>query len=398
MDESTNPEINKNQRTSTLIILIGYFFVGSIPIMLSPALPSLIRAFDLTLSLAGTIFVARSAGSFVGVAIGGVLSDKIGRKPVLILGCLLQGLLMLCAGFSSDWLLLTLLFALIGLAGGLINPVFNAWMAEIHVSRKGAALNTLHGVYSLGALIGPIAAGFLLSSDAGWQAVFWIGGLVWLLYGLSLLWVRIPKVSLRKESIAADVKEGGATVSRLFIFLFLVSFLYNGTATSLVNWINTYLDQVHFPILLSAGMVSLFYLGLSIGRLTCSLVAEKTGYTRLILICSIFSLLFYPLSIWTTSPFLIACGVFLSGLFFSGLHPTSLALANQLYPHLSGTVSSMLGIAMTLGAMIVPWMTGFVADRAGFRIGFSQNVALLVVLVFVAARLRWIEKRRLKEG
>lgn len=383
-----------NRRSVTVISLIGYFLIGSIPIMLAPALPFLIRAFDLTLTSAGAVFVARSAGSFLGIMAGGFLSDRLGRKPVIVAGCLLQGILMALVAVSPNWFVITAFFGLIGLATGLINPSINAMIAEVNSRRRAAALNALHGVYSLGAMIGPLVAGLLLASRFGWQAIFFGGSLIWLLYGLSLLFVQLPKtVPANTGTAQPGVKPLTLFLNPLFLLLFAVSFLYNGTATSLVSWINTYLDQTDFPILLGAGMVSIFYLGLAIGRFTCGILSEKIGYARLILICAVGSLIFYPVAIYAAPPLLIALGVLLAGLFFSGLHPTSLAYATRLYPEIGGAVSSLLAIAMTVGAMSVPWLTGFAADLIGFRMSFAISVGLLMVLVGVAVLLIRREKR-----
>ena len=383
-----------SRRSITIASLIGYFLVGSIPIMLAPALPFLIRAFDLTLTSAGAVFVARSAGSFLGVLAGGVLSDRLGRKPVIVAGCLLQGLLMSLVAISPNWLIITAVFGLIGLAVGLINPSINAMIAEANSERRGAALNTLHGVYSVGAMVGPLVAGFLLASRFGWRAIFFGGSLVWTLYGLSLLFVKFPNAGPKTSGTARPaVRPLSLFLNPLFLLLFAVSFLYNGTATSLVSWINTYLDQVDFPIILGAGMVSIFYLGLAVGRFACGVLSEKIGYARLILICAVGSLAFYPMAIYPSPPLLIALGVFLAGTFFSGLHPTSLAYANRLYPEIGGTVSSLLSIAMTLGAMSVPWVTGFAADYVGFQMSFVINIVLLFILVLTAILLIRKEKR-----
>ncbi|NLM77848.1 MAG: MFS transporter [Ruminococcaceae bacterium] len=382
-----------NSRKITAFSLIGYFFIGAVPITLAPSLPYLIRDFNLSLALAGTVFVARSAGTFLGVAAGGYLSDRLGRKPLMILGCLLQGVFLALVGLSPDFLIITLLFGLIGFATGLVNPVFNALVAEVNQHRRAAALNALHGVYSVGAMLGPIAAGLLLASRFGWRAIFFGGSLLWTVYGLSLFLVAIPRATRpKKQDRDSTIASAGKHVKVLLLLLVLVSYLYNCTATSLVNWINTYLDQVEFPVLLGAGMVSIFYLGLAIGRFACGLLAEKTGYARLILYCALGSLAFYPLAIYTTAPLLIAFGVFASGLCFSGLHPTSMAWANRLFPEKGGTIASMMSIVMTLGAMSVPWLVGYAADRIGFRLSFSLNIALLVVLVFVASSLLAKEK------
>lgn len=378
------------ERRITVISLIGYFFVGFVPIMLAPALPSLIRAFNLSLTSAGMVFVARSAGMFAGVLLGGILADHLGPKPMITLGCFLQGIMLALVGIAGNWFAITAIFAVIGFAVGLINPAINAVVADVNAKARGAALNTLHGVYSIGAMTGPVVAGYLLTSSYGWKAIFWGSSAVWTLYGFTLLFISFPKIKLRKkQSLYQSMHMISRVLSPTLLLLFMISFLYNGTATSLVSWINTYLDQVEFPILLGASMVSLFYLGLAIGRFACGYLSEKMGYAQVIFVCAIGSLLFYPVAVYCSQPVIMALGVCLAGVSFSGLHPTSLAYANQLHPDMGGTMASFLSIAMTLGAMGVPWVTGFTADRLGFSMGFGLNIILLVVLVLVAWIIRF---------
>jgi MFS transporter, FHS family, glucose/mannose:H+ symporter len=382
-----------NRRTVTAISLIGYYFTGFIPVMLAPALPFLIREFSLSLAEAGTALVARSAGSFIGVLMGGVLSDRFGRKPVLVAGCLLQGIMTGLIGISPNWLAITLFIGLNGLSVGLINPAFNAVVGEVHRERRGSAINILHGVYSIGAMIGPIVAGFLLASAYGWRYIYFGGCLVWILYSLALLPVTFPAVpKTAGRNMLQPAKKAAFWLNPILLLLFGISFIYNGTATSLVSWINTYLDEADFPLLLGAGMVSIFYLGLALGRFACGALAERLGYSRVILICAAGSLAFYPAAIYLAQPAAIALGVFLSGIFFSGLHPTGLAYANRIYPDIGGAMASFLSIAMNLGAMSVPWVIGFAADLAGFQKSFGLNVILLVILVVLAVVLTIREK------
>jgi len=177
----------------------------------------------------------------------------------------------------------------------------------------------------------------------------------------------------------------------ILITLFFVSFFYNGAATGLVGWINTYMEQMQFSTILGSSMVTVFYIGLTTGRFLCGIFSDRLGFSRTILICSIGSLLFYPLAVFTSQPILIAAGVILSGFFFSGLHPTGLAYANRLFPDSAGTVTGMLSTAMTLGAMILPWLIGLIADYSGFRAGLGLAFASLFILVAIAVRLVYIE-------
>ncbi len=377
-----------SRKQITLICLIGYFLTGCIPIMLAPALPSLISAFSLTLTSAGLVFSLRSAGSFLGVTLGGTLSDRWGRKPLIVLGALVQGLLFALVGLARSWLLVIIFLGLAGFFGGLTNPSLNALMGETNSEKRGAALNSLHGVYGLGAMTGSLLAGLLVSSQLGWRAVFFCSSLLWLLFGLVFSRVRLQPVA----RVFQDKKQMFLKPLRLFwqpifLLLFAVSFIYNGSATSLVSWINTYLDQASLPLVLGAGMISIFYLGLSSGRFACTLLVEKLGYVRLILFCALGSLLFYPLVIFASAPFLIGVGVLLCGFFLGGLHPTGLALASRLYPELGGTVASLLAMALTLSSMTVPWLIGLVADYAGFSRAFLLSNGLLILLLPVTALL-----------
>ncbi len=255
------------------------------------------------------------------------------------------------------------------------------------------ALNMLHGLYSIGAMTGPLVAAVILTSHAGWRAIFFGSSLVWFTYTIIIVFTKFPAPSAkRREHGKPSLKSAAMLLSPTLLMLFLVSFLYNGTATSLVSWINTYLDTVDFPLLLGASMVSIFYLGLALGRFACGILSERIGYAKVILICAVGSLVFYPMAIYFSHPFLIATGVFFAGLFFSGLHPTGMALASRHFPAYSGTIASLLSVAMAVGAMSVPWLTGFTADYAGFKAGFGISVALLAVLVVIAFWLLKAEK------
>jgi fucose permease len=64
-----------------------------------------------------------------------------------------------------------------------------------------------------------------------------------------------------------------------------------------------------------------------------------------------------------------------------------LAYANKLFASSAGTVTGALSAAMSSGAMIVPWLVGLIADKAGFQAGFGLGLALLFILVAAAIKL-----------
>jgi len=429
-----------NIRLLSFITYFGYFLIGIVSFIISPTLPLIIEDFGISVGIAGSIFSVIAMGVFLGAVSGGYVSDIIGKKAAIIIGCLFQLIGFSLIATTRNWILGLCFVFIIGLGRGFLNTSFNALISDIYSNKRGAALNTLHGIYGVGSLIGPMLAGIMISLDYEWRVVYYGAALIWLIYVLIIMPIRYPSASYvftgkenkdniagRKNSIReqnttdSEGKEKGESVisqagnntdkkqkrakiasmsvksiisDPVFIMLCFVSFIYNGVATGLVGWINTYLDGINFPVLLGSSMVSIFYLGLTIGRFSCTYLSEKIGYLKTILICALGCFIFYPFAIFASIPVIIAAGIFFSGLFFSGLHPTALAYANSNFPFLSGTITGLLSTAMSFGAMIIPWLIGLIAEKQDFKVGFGINYIFIVILVGVAVSLLLRERKK----
>ncbi len=364
----------------------GYFFIGLISIMFAPLLPLIIEGYGITPGTAGSLFPVRFAGIFAGGLMGGILSDRYGRKVVILAGSMIQAMGFLLLVSSSAWPYGLLAFGTAGFGTGLTNTTLNALVADANRDRMGPALNKLHGIYAAGCLVGPLIAGAISSAGYSWKLIFYASSFIWLFYAMISLFFSYPR-TVRPEKIRPSFSFRKLDPDPVLILLFCVSFIYNGSATGLVGWINTYMKDLEFSLLFGSGMVSVFYAGLMLGRFLCGKISEKTGYVRIIAICAIGSLIFYPVALFTSSQWSIVPGVFFTGLFMSGLHPTGLAYAGARYPEKAGSVTALLASAMSLGAMTVPWATGIVADISGFRTGLGIGFVLLAILLPVVYML-----------
>ncbi|MFI6707675.1 MFS transporter [Nonomuraea sp. NPDC050478] len=101
--------------------------------------------------------------------IGGTLADRLGYKPLIMLGCALRTIGFALFGLTTSlpWLLVAA--AVTGVAGALFNPAARAYLACEAGERKVAAFAVFNVFYQGGILLGPLVGIALL--NAGFAAV-----------------------------------------------------------------------------------------------------------------------------------------------------------------------------------------------------------------------------------
>lgn len=383
-------------RYQTYLGLIGYLFIGTAVILVPSVMPSITEEFaatGMTLAAIGLIFPAREIGGLLGNLLSGIGSDVIGRRRFVWLAALLLATALGLAAIMRIWAIFVVAFMLVSAAQASLSTGINAMIADANRAARGRALNTLHAVYGIGAAISPLAIGYLLEQGLPWRWALAGAGLIWLLYG-AVAWLSYHAEATAEQ--AGPTRKLDLTMLRRgpFFALFVIAFVYNGVAWSLLGWVALFMQQTAgFSTFFSVSMISIFYVALTIGRFLCAAYAEKLGYGMIFLVLAVGITLTYPLVVLGT-PLLVVIGVFLTGLSLSGLFPTALAYGSRLYPEQTGTVTGTLSVAMTLGSMAPPLWTGIIADRWSFQTALGVNYLLVLPLVFIALYLGRSEVRQ----
>ena len=107
-----------------------------------------------SLTAIGLIMGARSVGFVVAMLVMGSISDRIGRKPVLLFGLASTAVLVTALNFTTSFLAIAAVILLIGVTTGAIWIVCPVLAAEaVDPSQRGAAIGTYRTFFDLGSVL-----------------------------------------------------------------------------------------------------------------------------------------------------------------------------------------------------------------------------------------------------
>ncbi|SFS52569.1 MFS transporter [Saccharopolyspora flava] len=146
--------------------------------------------------IALSVFAAGNAGALL---LSGRMADRHGRKPLVLIGLVVQGVATASLGFTDSVPLFLAASLVAGMGAGVLNPAQNAAVADIIGGnrRGGTVLATFQQSADLGAILGPLIAG-ALADTVSYQAAFLVTGATAAL-GL-LAWIGAPETRPRPES------------------------------------------------------------------------------------------------------------------------------------------------------------------------------------------------------
>ncbi len=335
----------------TRLLWIGCLSYGSIAftlVILGAVLPELLSHYAQSYSNGGVLVFSQFMGFLIGVLGMPYAVKRLGRRKVVVIGLAMISR-ELFIYFLPPWPLLFLLVSMAGLGAGLVESCVGTIILTAIKEKQAIAMSKMEVAYGLGALFMPLLSGFLISNNV-WALAFLVLGLSSFL--LMLVWSRMSFGSLddlliRQTNTSGNGKQQAPISFRkhglLFISLALLTSFYGGSEVSIVHFIpSIFAEKWEISNSLATLTVTIYWIGMIIGRLLTGPVSEKLTYhryLRLINIGGLISLCILAISNTAFTGFVLC---FFLGLFMAGMFAIALIITNQFYPGKTEQTTSML--------------------------------------------------------
>ena len=169
--------------------------------MLGPLLVDLSQDLEISLGQAGLLAAAMAVTWALAAPFAGVLSDRFGRRPLIVMALLGLGAVTLGAGLAPNFGVLVVMRTLAGLFGGFGPAVVIAAAGDLFPpARRGMAMGWANLGFSMAAIVGVPSIG-AIGGTLGWRWAFAATGLMVILIGLL---IRLTFPSPRAERAATD--------------------------------------------------------------------------------------------------------------------------------------------------------------------------------------------------
>ncbi|MFQ6011313.1 MAG: MFS transporter [Nitrososphaerales archaeon] len=241
---------NDNNGLSIKYLFLSFylpsFFLSLGMGIINPVLPLFARSFDVTFAMATLVVTATGVGRLLIAIPSGLAMDRIGRRPIIVIGSALAVVSGLLSGLTHNFFQLLFYRMLTGFSMGMWIGARQTMIADsVTPTLRGKVMSTFMISSTLGLAAGPAVGGFI-AEIWGFRAPFFIYALtsaISLILSQALIRETIPKGS---EEPDRSTKGRFGLSGGMMKILLSVSFLSLAFATS-VNQIRMGARQVLIP-------------------------------------------------------------------------------------------------------------------------------------------------------
>ncbi|KHL93431.1 MFS transporter [Paenibacillus sp. IHB B 3415] len=393
-----------------IIIYLAFISLGLPDSMLGAAWPIMRLDYGAPVETAGLLSMIVVAGTIISSLASSAVLKRLGTGMVTFISVTVTALALLGFSYSSSVIWLAVLALPLGLGAGSIDTGLNNYVATHY---KAHHMSWLHCFWGIGAMLGPIIMSRYIAGGDSWRTGYFTVSmiqfaLVVLLFISLPLWKRAGKSSSPQaenvrdeaETVMAAEAASGNVLRIKGVKLAMITFLfYCGVEATVGLWGSSYLVNVKdVSAATAAGWVSLYYGGITAGRLITGFITFRFSNKELIrggLAISMLGalVLALPLPAVFSLVAFILIGLGSAPIFPCMLHETPARFGQANSQKIMGY---QMALAYTGGAFLPP-LLGWVAARSSFMILPLVMIGYIIVMILSSEQINSMMKKRKEE-
>jgi DHA1 family tetracycline resistance protein-like MFS transporter len=379
-----------NKRLFSIILVVFIDLLGFSLIL--PLLPYYAKTFSANQTTTGILIASYALMQLIGAPILGRLSDRIGRRPVLLLSVFGTFLGFLLLGFANALWMLFASRIIDGLTGGNLT-VAQAYISDVTDAKsRSKGLGMIGAAFGLGFIIGPVTGGLL--SQWGYAVPAFAAATISFI-NLILIYAWLPESLTEEKRAQMTEKRPAVTLKALLVafqrpftgsilitrFFFGIAFAIFQTVFSLYALARFNLSARETGFVLTyVGVLAVIVQGFLVGRLT-SRFREDILITVSVVLMAV-SLLGWALAPSLLWLYIIMTPTALSGGLLNTLLSSTLTKAVE--PQEIGGILGLSAAVESSTRIIAPLLGGVLLQQIGaWAPGAFGAVVMVGVSIFV---------------
>lgn len=360
------------------------FFEGALNVVLVAFMMTLATSFGKDSGEIALLVSLKSVGTMFTLYAAGHLSDKFGRKGIMLIGLMFFVVFLLGFAFVDSYPLLLIVSVLGGIGHGLMDSPGITILFDAVEGNTGPSMSLVQVFFAGGGVLATLMGSLFISQGYPYQYFFILFLALALVVLVMILTVNFPPV--RNAEPEFKTTKTNSYNPTLAMAVLLLCILFSATfQSSMSTWTPTFAMTVkNFSEAQSVSLLSVYQIGSVSGAFALAYLLKKYKTTLFMIMNPFVASLFVVVMLLANSPYLTIIALLGVG-FFQGVYfSLCINMGGLLYPRNAGAATGAIGTINMLGFSVMITLSGwFVANIGVYEL--MVVVAVVGVLLSITA-------------